>query len=261
MNDNLNIYINTICDITKYPNNSVYKLLELGDTRLKEKYPIDVVKDNTDLSKLNQSICEFTGIYSVYKNEELKDYIGFCQYRKFFSFFDKVPNVEEIFNEHDIIVAKPLTLKCNLLQQYILCHNVKDLNRIMKICTEMYPEYQNDCVDVLLNKTIYPCNMFIMKKDDFIKYCDFVYNILKVYLKEENISIYNDCINKVKKNTKYYLKNFYPNNTEDYQSRFIAYLIERLTNIFIYHNFKKPYQIDIVETEQKYGKNIFNPMK
>ena len=51
-----------------------------------------------------------------------------------------------------------------------------------------------------------------------------------------------------------YIKDFYPNNTIEYQYRIYGYLLERLVNVFILKNFKNPKFSRVLITEQKYNK-------
>ena len=72
---------------------------------------------------------------------------------------------------------------------------------------------------------------------------------------DDYLNIVGTDINKrIEENKDKYLKDFYPNNTVEYQYRIGGYLAERLTTVFIYGNFKhiKPY--DVIITENKYNK-------
>lgn len=261
LNNDVDIFITTISDIEKYPTNKCYNLITLGDTELKNQYPMPIFKDNCEFTNLNKSICEFTGIYSIYKNHDLKDYVGFCQYRRFFVFFNNIPNIKQILQTNDIILGRPIVMKQSIIEQYTKYHNVNDLSKIVKICNEKYPEYNETIKFFLKSHKLYACNMFIMKKEDFIKYCEFISTIISEFIKTENLNSYEDCIAKVENDKINYLKTFGPNKTVDYQSRFMAYLVERLTNIFIIHNFNKSYNVDIVETSKKYSYNLFKELK
>jgi hypothetical protein len=51
-----------------------------------------------------------------------------------------------------------------------------------------------------------------------------------------------------------YIKNFYPNNTVEYQYRIGGYTAERLSNLFMMHKFKKIKTYPVIVTEDKYTK-------
>ena len=87
-----------------------------------------------------------------------------------------------------------------------------------------------------------------MKKNDFKKYVKFLKEVLKEFCWVYGI----EPEQKVLDNKEKYLKEFYPNNTVEYQRRTFAFLMERLTNIFIIKNFKNIKTYDVIVTEDKY---------
>lgn len=259
--NNCDIFINTIKNIEKYPVTKTYKLLCLGENSVDGKYSIDVMHDNVgdNISNMNKILCEFTGLYWVWKNYTMKKYVGFCQYRKFLSFYDSELNLDEIFKEHDIIVGSPINVG-QICGHYKFCHNGQDLYEAFKIIGEMYPEYRKTIIDVYQSQWLYCCNIFIMRANDFNKYCEWMWPIIQELLLRFNIKSYDDCLKRVEENKSDYLKNnpLYPQlNDIDYQARFIAYLIERCTNVYIWYNFKNIKTFDIIETEMKYGTKTF----
>ena len=92
--------------------------------------------------------------------------------------------------------------------------------------------------------------MFIMKREDFKEYIDFIFSILDEYLK----IVGTDINKRIYDNFEKYIKNFYPNDSVEYQYRIGGYLGERLTNIFMLGNFKKMKTYDVIITEDKYKK-------
>lgn len=259
LNCDVDIFINAIEGSQIPLKNSVYKVLELGGCDLSKNTNLERFKDNTrfNISNLNKSICEFTGMYWVHMNYPIKKYVGFCQYRKYFSFFDNIPNIDEIFKTSDVILCKPFFPHASVKQHYEICHNIEDYNKIKSIVDEIFPEYSASFEELSNANAFFPCNLFIMKKDDFHRYCEFICQVLGKFLQDEKIYIYEDCTKRVNENKEKYLKSFYPNDKVDYQSRFLAYLIERLTNVFIHKNFNKACLFDIKEIIGKYGTSIF----
>ena len=98
------------------------------------------------------------------------------------------------------------------------------------------------------NNIIFPCNMFIMKKEDFIEYVDFVKWALDEFVKV----IGTDIEKRIEDNKDKYLKDFYPNDEVWYQYRIGGYLAERLTNVFILKKFERVKAYKMIITEQKY---------
>ena len=89
-----------------------------------------------------------------------------------------------------------------------------------------------------------------MKKDDFKRYVEFIFGVLDEYVK----IVGTDIRKRIEDNKEKYLKDFYPNNTVDYQYRIGGYLAERLTNVFLMNNFTKMKTYPIIITEDKYKK-------
>ena len=191
---------------------------------------------------------EFYQYKYVYDNIPLKKYVGFCHYRRYFSFLDSMPNIDELFEKYDAIVSKPLQYKSSVKQQYSNCHNIEDLYIIGGILADKYPEYCNSWRNFINGKLFIPYNMFIMKQEDFKEYCKFIFEILDEYLK----IVGTDIRKRVEDNKDKYLKDKYPNNTIDYQYRIGGYIGERLTNVFIMTHFKRMKTYPVIVTEDKY---------
>jgi hypothetical protein len=122
---------------------------------------------------------------------------------------------------------------------------------VKSIVEKKHQEYNDAFIYVLNSKMLFPCNMFIMRTDDFNEYCKFIETVLNEYLDVVGL----DIEKRIEENKDKYLKNFYPNNTVEYQYRIGGYLAERLTNVFIYKHFKKVKLFDINITEEKYKEN------
>ena len=257
------IFINTIKDIEDDLNTN-YSIMFLGDTKPTKEYKTTkIFFDNTsdNISFLNKGVCEFTGMYWLWKNYKLKDYIGFCQYRKRFKNNFTDAQIHSFIDKYGIIVGQPLIFNGTVAQQYMCYHNFNDLKEIGDIINEFKPEYNDAFKKTVLGNRLYINNCFIMKKESFIEYCEFIWGIITKFIEKNNIVKYDDCIKRVidKKNEYLHiLSNFQQNSTVEYQSRFLAYLIERLTNVFINKHFTNPYETPIISVEQKYKYDTIN---
>lgn len=183
------------------------------------------------------------------KNVELKDYVGICHYRRYFDFLDDVPNIEEIFKECDAIIRKPHKLPISIKEQYESCHNIEDLNLMGEILKENFEGYYPIYNAFMKSKYFVPCNMVILKKDDFLELVNFGKEFLKEFLWRTNVDVYK----RVFENEEKYVKKFYPNSTHNYQIRMLSFLLERLTNIFIFKKYKKLKAYNVIVTENKYN--------
>lgn len=180
----------------------------------------------------------------VYDNIKLNDYIGFCQYRRYFDFIFNDFNINDIFNNCDIIAGEKISFPFSVKTQYKSCHNIDDLNIVIDIIKNDFNEYYNDFIKFLDQNILYCHNMFIMKSNDFKKYCNFIFNVLEKYLYNINY----DVINRVKNNI-----NKYHNNLDNKQYRIGGFLGERLTSFYIMNNFNKIY---VYETKLKFFRNL-----
>lgn len=230
-NNNLDIFV---CSHKQYESpvhNEVYKTLSLGNNT--ELYGDNIIRDDTgdNISDMNPFYCELSGLYWIWKNYDIKEYIGFCHYRRYFDFFDKLPKDIE---DYDIILPIPLSINTTVYEHYTEYHNGDDLKLVYDIMIEKYNVPKEIANEILNNRTYMSFfNMFICNRTFFNKYCEFIFGILDDYLKYHNISNINDVYQMVEENIDNYLKNFYPNNTISYQSRIGGYLSERLFNVFV----------------------------
>lgn len=240
MNENVDIFIFTHKDFEKKVSNDVYKVVDARD--FKDKYKIMGCLDDVALSELYS-------FFYIRENYELKDYVGVCAYRRYFAFLDDVPNMDEIFKKYDVIVRKPLELSITNREQYADCHNVEDLDILGDVIKNKFKKYYNAYESFIKLKLFIPCNMVIMKKEDFIEYVDDMKEIMKEYFWRVGI----DMERRVIDNEKKYLKRISPNNTIAYQKRIIAFVFERFINIFILKKFKKLKTYDVIITENKYN--------
>lgn len=236
-------FICTHKDFNIYPINKDYTII--SGKKLDNDYPLDIIiEEENELTPLQPFYGEGTRIKYVRDNVELPDYIGFCHYHRFFAFGNNIPNMDEIFKEHDAILFGKTKVKDSAVQ-YSKCHNVEDLNDIYYIVINKYPNKDKEIMQTYRQDFLYTCNMFIMKKEDFIAYCDFVFPILDEYVKKMGYKNMDDVNAHIKEKKEYYLKKLAPNNNINYQNRYGGFLLERLSNIFFALHFKNPKVMDI----------------
>lgn len=259
----LDIFILTYKNFKEIVKNDSYKVIcckdEKIDTTLTTIYDINSQTNEETITEWNDFYSELSMVYWMYKNYNAKKYIGICQYRRYFNFLDEIPNMDDIFKNNDVIMPFPLMLISNVKQHYEKFHNIKDLNLVGEIIDEKYPTFKQSFDFILNNRFLYPCNMFIMKTEDFKKYCEFYFDIMNEFLKRQNIQTIDDLRSKIDNEWEDYCKRFSPNNEKWYQTRIGGFLAERLLTIFVHKHFKRPKHINVILTENKYmGKKINN---
>ena len=233
--DNVDIFICTHKSFETSVKSNIYKILD-------SRYM------NPNLPLKDDFFSEFYQYKYVDDNIPLKKYIGFCHYRRYFDFLDNIPNLDELFEEYDAIVAKPLKYKISVKDQYAICHNIEDLYIIGGILADTFPDYCKMWHNFINGNVMIPYNMFIMKQEDFKEYCNFVFGIMNEYIK----IIGKDVNKRIENNKEKYIKEQYPNSEPQYQYRIGGYIGERLTNIFLMTHFKKMKTYSVIVTEDKY---------
>lgn len=250
MENNVDIFIGTQKTFTPAVKNDVYKIV-VGNHEIENNSNLELIKCKHNALMDDRFYSEIYMLSHVAKEYPLKKYVGFCHNRRYFDFLDNIPDLDKLFETYDAIVAKPLTYIYTIKAQYATSHNIEDLYLIGGIIADKYPSYCNAWHNFINGNILIPYNMFIMKKDDFIKYINFINTVLNEYI----ILINGDVNGRIKRNDNRYLKKQYPNNTEEYQYRIGGYLAERLTNVFVMTHFKKIKTYPVIVTEDKYKQN------
>lgn len=234
----LKIYVCTHKEFEPIVHSNVYEIVNAND-----------INDDTAPNGLKGSFYSELMTYKyIAENFKLPKYVGFCCYRKYFSFLDDIPDIDKIFSEYDAIAAKPKILRTSVKTQYSISHNIEDLYIISGIIAEKYLEQAKMWKSFINSNILIPYNMFIMKREDFKEYIDFIFSILDEYLK----IVGTDINKRIYDNYEKYIKKFYPNNTVEYQYRIGGYIAERCTNIFMMYKFKKIKTYPVIVTEDKY---------
>ena len=235
-----------------YPKSPEYKLVSLKKIEEPceiEKICLEGVDDH--ILKLEHAYSEGARIHALPKVCKLKKYVGTAHYRRYFKFFDNLPDFDEVFKEHDAIIQNFDLGWPSIESNYAACHNIDDLNLCIDIIGQMYPQYVDSANYVMKNKYFIPCNIFILEKDMFFKWYAFVFNVLEEYDRRMGFKTDLDVCNHVVNNMDKYVdtKGGLPNSSTAYQTRIQAFLMERLSTIFFKQNVKNPYYEDIVLTE------------
>ena len=200
-------------------------------------YNLNIQGDDTDdnISTKNDTYSEFTVWYWAWKNIKKyfpnMEYVGLSHYRRYFCMDKKekrnkliyskkipsMPNYKEFFindlKKYDIILPKPEYYKYNLQMQYSYFHNSFDFACLRDIVLDLYPEYSDSFLEVFDNNKISLYCMFVAKFELFNKYFNWLFPIL--FEAERRI------------NTTFYTQ---------YQKRVLAFLGERLLNVYVHHN-------------------------
>lgn len=246
---NLDMFIGTYKTFTPVVKNPVYKII-YGNHNLIENNCLRYIKCVSDEPLDDRFYSEFYMLKNLPKDYKLAKYVGFCHYRKYFNFFDEIPNLDELFKEYDAIMTPLSDFSGNgsVRDQYAKYHNVEDLDIVGDIIKNKFPDYYEPFEEFINGSKMRYLNMFIMRREDFKKYIEFIDGILSEYIKIVGTDIYK----RINDNKEKYLKDYSPNDSIEYQYRIGGYLIERLINVFAKINFKNIKSCGVKITEYKY---------
>lgn len=185
----------------RMPSDSMYLPLQVG---AQINNDLGYTKDNTgiNISSKNKNYCELTGLYWLWKNKSNDyDYLGLVHYRRYFALKrignkkDRIINrtqLEKLLKDNDVILPAPRNylIETNY-SQYIHAHHKQDLDTTKEIIKEKYPNYLRSYEKIMNLTKGHRFNMFIMKRDIFNDYCEWLFNILFELEKRLDISSYN----------------------------------------------------------------------
>lgn len=174
------------------PSDGMYIPIHVGAEGKKDSngsaLDLGYIKDNTgdNISILNSSFCELTGLYWAWKNIDA-DYIGLVHYRRHFSKkkksgFDNVLSYKELEPYLGTIkIFVPSKRKYyieSLYSHYAHTHYAIHLDETRKIIADKYPEYIKSYDKVIKHTYGYMFNMMIMDKKFLNDYCSWLFDIL-----------------------------------------------------------------------------------
>lgn len=189
------------------PEDDMYLPLHVGR---EGKDDIGYIGDNTgeNISATNPRLCELTGMYWAWKNLKA-DYIGLVHYRRHFTFVRRLKRLfyhdkfrmiaskeemEKAFMETDVIVPNKRkyyieTMESHFLHlPYTFEHDYEVLEDVIK---ELAPDYYDSFRKVMDGTSAHMFNMFVMKRDLFDKYCEWLFPIILEADKRINVDGYD----------------------------------------------------------------------
>ncbi|MGM0123410.1 hypothetical protein IGI37_000776 [Enterococcus sp. AZ194] len=189
----------------------------VGRNKKKLNYKVFYRDDSGDnISEKNENYCELTAMYWAWKNLDA-DYIGVVHYRRFFMSRDNKNNIapkEELlslFNEVDVLLPKKRNYFIeNMWSHYKHNHNIQDLIKTKGIIERKYPEFLASFEKVEKQKSSHRFNMFVMRKEMFHEYAEWLFDILFALEEEIDTSEY-----------------------DPYQKRVFGFISERLLDVWV----------------------------
>lgn len=198
-----------------------------------------------NISEKNRSYCEITLQYWAWKNADA-DYYGLCHYRRYLNFSSfrypkdeyglvqekylnkdaervyglKEDTMRAVIEKYDIILPDPVRLSSlpghphSIREHWAQAKelHIEDLNLLLDVIAQLQPDYYQDAKEYLDGDLAYFCNIFVMKRQIFFDYCEWLFPILGELEKQINSEYYS---------------------VEG--KRVIGHLAERLVGIYIAH--------------------------
>ncbi len=192
---------------------------------------ISMLGDDTgeNISERRTTFNEFTVLYWAWKNVEA-DYYGLCHYRRYIAFpestltpdpygnvlFDSFDcdsvYVAGLLNQRlmrrtiarsDMIISEPYDVTyrnfANIREHYVEVptQHAKDLEVAVQVIKDCCPEYLEAAEEYFNGKLFYPCNLFLMKREIFDEYCNWIFPILFELEKRIDITNYDETERRV----------------------------------------------------------------
>lgn len=170
------------------PNKDGYMPVLVGATR-NYKPEISYQRDDEgeNISAKNPNYNELTAVYWAWKNLKDVDAIGLVHYRRLF--FDSKPynlnnvisvgKVHQLLQKYDVLLPKKRNyyIETNY-SHYIHAHHQEPLDKTREIIKKSYPAYLKEFDRVMKNRKAHMFNMFIMRREAFDSYCNFMFDVL-----------------------------------------------------------------------------------
>jgi len=227
-----------------FPEDHGYMPIQVGALLAPYKLKINGDDLGHNISYLNKSFCELTGLFWLWKNHNSAVY-GLVHYRRYFRSSTgcilvrgkKVASTSELLSLLDkakIILPKPRNYWIQTVwDHYAFGHHETDLLVVRGFLSAEYPDYLDAWDYVMDGTSISLYNMFIMRAEMFESYCDWLFHILF----------------EIEKKIPY--KDYGP-----YQSRVFGFVAERLLNVWVCKNISK-HQIKYLPVINLEGENLF----
>lgn len=152
----------------------------------------NTIGDNTgnNISDLNRYINEMTAIYWAWKNYDKlgnPDYIGFNHYRRYFDI--PYSKLDWLLDKYDFIKTSHRKKKTTFYSAWEKGFKENEfLDQALSICKDVN-SIEGDKIQKFFNGPIGNgwCNMFILPKEEFFKYCEFSI-LLKLPMREDRLT-------------------------------------------------------------------------
>lgn len=181
------------------PTDPMYVPLQVGAEQHED---LGYLKDNTgqNISALNWCYSELTGLYWIWKNDKISEYVGTCHYRRYLiNEQEKILNrqeIEKILLNHDLITTRKVHLNNSYHFGFSANHNGQALDTVGEVIRDLYPEYHSTFSELVHGPDTYFGNMLIAKKEIFDAYAEWLFTIFAEVEKRIDLNTDEDAYHK-----------------------------------------------------------------
>lgn len=205
---------------------SLYEPICVGDIYINNAFLSEHSGDN--ISYLNSKINECTAMYWIWKNTKT-EYVGVNHYRRYF-YNNEIKNIENyldiyqlqnIFQEYDLIVSNIIRTEIysnlDIIQKSIDNRAFEiGKNLMRKEIIKKQPQYIHAYDEVMNGHKGIMLNMFVMKREIYNEYCEWLFSFLIGVAEEIDVDSY-----------------------DNYSKRVIGFFAERMLTVWLLmHNFR-----------------------
>lgn len=147
--------------------------------------------EGDNISAQNVRYCELTGLYWAWKNLDV-DYLGFCQYRRHFSYRKKgaddwgnmltLDEARELCSKNMIVLPRKRNYYIQTLKQHFEAYSFAepgDVGRFREAVNSVDPSYLGAFDAVMARRSGHMCSMFLMEKGLADEYCSWLFEVLR----------------------------------------------------------------------------------
>lgn len=216
----------------------LYEPIQVGKI-LHPELNLKCIGDDTgdNISNKNPSYNELTALYWAWKNLTEYEAIGLVHYRRYLSLNRKKSlvtilnqqQIETLLQEADIILPKKRRyyIESNY-SHYAHAHHIEPLDLTRDILASKYPTYLATFDIVMNRKSAHMFNMFIMKKNKFDQYAEWLFDILNDVEKQIDTT-----------------------NWSTYEQRVYGFISERLLDVWLETNHYAYKEVNYVHMEKQ----------
>lgn len=193
-----------------------------------------------NISHVNRRVGFLTGTYWAWKNYEKlgnPDYFGSFGYRKFIA-----PTFINCLKNYDVIIPTKVSFKFSLKEQFINSHGQQLYYAMIDVLQKVFPEDMPLFNEYILQNSGYFHELYIMKREIFFDFCNWIFKILFMLLSSYKTNINNQGQHFFREKL---VCQFLEMSEEEIldkvgpklkgsENRDIAFILERLTGFYLY---------------------------